>query len=141
MTTPAPDATTFGSIQALLQQQALAPLAVGQPALGMECGFGRRTSNRRPYACPQLLAPYDGQSLPSQASFRLVDCQDISPDGFSFLSASEPEGRYVIIALGQVPFSFFSAEIVRVERLAGPMDEQLRVHCRFLRCIGRQGSA
>lgn len=141
MTTPAPDATTFGSIQALLQQQGLAAVAVPQPARGVEQGFGRRTSNRRPYACPQLLAPYDGQSLPPQAAFRLVDCQDISPSGFSFLSANEPQSPFVMIALGQVPFSFFSAEIVRVEPLTGQADEQMRVDCRFLRCIGRQGSA
>ena len=137
------DASFFGSIHSLLQQQAESaarPLGARR-AHPEERVFDRRASNRRPYNCPQLVAPYDGRSLPAQAAFRLVDCQDISPSGFSFLSESVPDYQYLVIALGIVPFAFFSAEIVRVEQLPGPAAESIRVGCRFLQRIGTRGSS
>jgi hypothetical protein len=46
----------------------------------------RRASNRQPFDCTQLLAPFRGDRLPSQSEFRPFVCQDLSAGGFAFLS-------------------------------------------------------
>ena len=91
----------------------------------------RCTQVRRPYQCVQLLAPYDEIQLPSQADFRQVQCQDLSENGFSFMSYRRPESRFVIVALGAVPFLFFVAEIVHIESVTVPSEYEFKIGCRF----------
>jgi hypothetical protein len=95
----------------------------------------RRDIERHAYRCVQLVAPFDGQQLPEQREFQQVMCHDLSPQGFSFLVGDRPVTRQVIVALGQVPFKFLVAEVVRVapgEREDGAM---YKVGCRFVRRI------
>lgn len=122
MSTNFDDATFFDMIHRLLGEQDEPPPAE------------RRQGSRRPFDCVQLLAPYEG-ALPAQADFRLVRCQDISPHGFSFVAEREPHYRFVIVALGTIPFTFFVAEIMRVT----PQDfgAPLLVGCRFVRRLGK----
>jgi hypothetical protein len=101
----------------------------------------RRSAQRHAYNCIQLLAPYDGERLPTQADFQHVSCLDLSSTGFSFCTRSRPESKFVIIALGEVPFLFFVAEILHVN--AVNKDGMLNHHvgCRLLRRIERKQDA
>ena len=96
-------------------------------------GDERRDGARRSYDCVQLLAPYDANLLPKQEDFRQVQCRDLSPRGFSFLSYRQPATDHVVVALGAVPFKFFVAKIVH----SGPSESELNgnhlVGCRFVR--------
>ena len=121
MSTPlAAEANLFSMIHALLDEQA--PVGVVE----------RRAGDRRAYACPQLLAPYDGWTLPRQSEFRLVQCQDLSPSGFSFVSKRRPDYEYLIIALGSVPFSFFSAQVMHAKTTSALPAGLYVVGCKFL---------
>ena len=128
--TPATDAELelFKTVGELLKEQ------------GVEAGKERRTQVRRPYQCVQLLAPYDGSKLPAQADFRQVLCQDLSENGFSFMSYRRPETRFVIVALGAVPFLFFVAELVHIESITGSADYEFKVGCRFTQRVDNPSS-
>jgi hypothetical protein len=90
-----------------------------------------RAVSRRPFDCLQLLAPYDGVRLPSQSEFRPVACQDLSPGGFSFVVSERAEFDSVVVALGQVPFKFFTAQIQNQSRVRHKGRIAYRVGCRF----------
>ena len=121
MSTPlASNANLFSMIHALLDEQ---------ESIG---AVERRGGDRRAYACPQLLAPYDGWTLPKQSEFRLVQCQDLSPSGFSFVSKRRPEYEYLVIALGAVPFTFFSAQVMHAQTTAAASGTSYVVGCKFL---------
>jgi hypothetical protein len=98
-------------------------------------GRERRRSARRSYECEQLLAFYDGRTAPPPTDFRPVLCHDLSPGGFSFFADQRPPTGFVVAALGNVPFSFFAAEVlsVRPDHQAG--GEGCLVGCRFVRRI------
>ncbi len=42
----------------------------------------QRSSERRAFSCLQLLAPFDGERMPSQAEFAPQRCHDLSPSAF-----------------------------------------------------------
>jgi hypothetical protein len=90
-----------------------------------------RASGRRLFDCQQLLAPYDGNRLPSQSEFRPVACQDLSPGGFSFLLSQPAEFEAVVVALGQVPFKFFTAQVQNQSRVRHKGRIAYRVGCQF----------
>jgi hypothetical protein len=90
-----------------------------------------RASGRRQFDCQQLLAPYDGARLPSQSEFRAVACQDLSPGGFSFLLPERAEFEAVVVALGQVPFKFFTAQVQNQSRVRHRGRMAYRVGCQF----------
>jgi hypothetical protein len=117
------DAALFDMVHSLLREQ--------QPETERE----RRGGRRRSFNCAQLLAPYDGRQLPAQADFRLERCLEISPTGFSFVTSVPPRTTFVVIALGAVPFKFFSARVMHV----GAADEtdagEFRVGCKLLQRI------
>ena len=103
---------------------------------GTEPTQERRGRERRRYACTQLLAPYDQGALPQQADFRQVKCHDISPTGFSFRSYRRPQTEHVVVALGAIPFKFFAAEIVRVDRVQSENGLEYLIGCRFIQRLG-----
>jgi hypothetical protein len=96
----------------------------------------RRGEPRRPFDCDQLIAPYDGQRLPGAAEFFHARCCDLSPRGFSFCTDEPPTNHYVIAALGRVPFTYVTAEVLRVEALEPGAHMGYRIGCRF---VGRLG--
>lgn len=114
------DSNLFSMIHSLLDEQ----IPVGT--------VERRGGERRAYSCQQLLAPYDGWTLPRQAEFRLVQCQDISPSGFSFISKRRPEYEHLVVALGAVPFTFFAAQVMHAKTIAATPGQPYLVGCRFL---------
>ena len=95
-------------------------------------GSDRREGDRHEFACEQYIAPYVGGVLPKQTDFRLVRCQDLSPNGFSFLTAELPECEYLVVALGTCPYIFMSAHVVHCasQWIAGV--EVFNIGCRFV---------
>lgn len=104
-------------------------------------GADRRTNDRRAYECMQLVAPYDGESLPAQEAFRQERCNDLSSSGFSFVTGRRPATSKIVVALGQVPFLFFVAEIVRVHEVESEYGDEFFVGCRFLHRVLPQRQA
>jgi len=113
------DAGFFGMIHELVEQQ-------------LQGTKEQRSEARHAYECIQLVAPKNGLDLPSAADFSQVYCHDLSPKGFSFYYPRRPDFKKLIIALGKVPFSFFSAEVVRCSRVEDSQDEEYLVGCRFV---------
>ncbi len=95
-----------------------------------------RAAGRRPFDCQQLLAPYDGDRLPSQSEFRPVACHDLTPGGFSFVSPEKVEFDQLVVALGQVPFKFFTAQVQNQTRMRLKGRLGFRIGCRFTGRIG-----
>ena len=91
----------------------------------------RRHSDRRPYDCVQLLAPFDGEILPQQHEFYHVKCLDLSPSGIAFTTRNPPQWPQMVIALGQAPFTFVVARIVQVVPLEQP--GLVKIGCEFQR--------
>lgn len=95
----------------------------------------RRGGERRAFPFMQLLSPYDGVQLPGTEQLRVVRCHDLSPNGFSFRAKEPLQVRHVIIGLGRIPFQFFVADVVRMERVETPEGSCYHMGCRFVRRI------
>jgi len=93
----------------------------------------RRRGERRDYECVQLLAAFDGQELPGQQDFQHERCCDLSPQGMSFLTRRPPNQPFLVVALGEVPFTFVVAKIIRVTPLEQP--GLVKIGCEFQRKI------
>jgi hypothetical protein len=91
----------------------------------------QRAANRKAFACQQLLAPFDGHRLPSQSEFRPMVCQDLSAGGFAFVAPQRVEFDQLVVALGQVPFKFFTARVQNQSRVRLKGGLGFRVGCRF----------
>lgn len=91
----------------------------------------RRRHQRCLFQHYQLIAPFDGENMPGAEAFRSVLCQDLSQSGLSYFSPIAPQSRYVVIALGKVPFRFMLSEVVRAEPTSRGLGQYL-VGCRFL---------
>jgi len=92
----------------------------------------RRRQPRSKYDCVQLVAEYDGFTMPSQAEFRRAHCRDLASGGFSFFAERPPETERLIVALGPVPFTFFVAEVVRVTQADVDLTGSYLIGCRFV---------
>ncbi|HJN08793.1 MAG: hypothetical protein QGG09_16510 [Pirellulaceae bacterium] len=104
-------------------------------------GSDRRTDDRRPYERWQLVAPYDGESLPEQDAFREKRCIDLSSSGLSFFSARRPVTSHVVVALGQDPFLFFVAEIVHIHEVESHNGTEFFVGCNFQNRVDYEGES
>ena len=92
-----------------------------------------RRSTRKSFSCIQLIAPYDGRQLPSQAEFQPQLCHDLSPSGFSFWQPLPLAATNLIVALGEIPFIFLVTEIVHQEYEPHGEPGGWRIGCRFTR--------
>lgn len=92
----------------------------------------RRTGERMAFRCIQLLAPYDGQTLPAQEDYSRVRCHDLSPSGFSYLADARPAALKLVAALGRTPFRFFIAEVVNQRVVERDGRRKILVGCRFV---------
>jgi hypothetical protein len=89
----------------------------------------QRAAQRRRFDRIQLMAPFDGMRLPGQSEFRPIECRDLSSGGFSFVVTRRADFDELVVALGQVPFKFFTARVQNQTRLRG--GRGYRVGCRF----------
>ena len=92
----------------------------------------RRATPRTNYDCVQLIAPYDGITMPSQAEFRRAHCRDLASGGFSFFAEQPPEADKLIVALGAVPFNFFVADVVCVKQADVDSTGSYLIGCQFV---------
>lgn len=91
----------------------------------------QRGGDRHNYQCLQLIAPVINGKLPDQSQFRRVQCLDLSQSGFSYLASEPPTEENLIVALGSVPFTFLSAQVMHHKPIGrGDVPEYL-VGCRF----------
>lgn len=111
----------------------VAPAPVAAEPDVLPSGGNRRNAARRSFEFMQQVAPYHGGMLPGKASFREVECVDISATGFSFLSSQLPDFDSVVVALGVAPRQVHVwAQIVnrfQVDDGAAPL---YRIGCRFV---------
>ncbi|MGI8980149.1 MAG: hypothetical protein ACR2FY_13070 [Pirellulaceae bacterium] len=125
-----PSQTCAALAEQLLQQHQggipIEEVIIGKPE-------DHRRSPRRNFACWQLVAEYDGVTLPAQEDFQLRLCQDISPGGVSFLSNVRPQSEDLIIALGQIPFIFFHVNFAHAVRRRDLEGHPLQIGCRFIK--------
>ncbi|HET6879774.1 MAG TPA: hypothetical protein VFI31_06455 [Pirellulales bacterium] len=133
---PAPTETSEGRLgseravaafpRATVRPQAEEPIAAPS-------GKDRRISSRRAFEFRQRVAPYHGGLLPGKASFREVECQDISSTGFSFLSSQLPDFDSIVVALGAAPeLVYLQAQIVNRFEVADGPAPLYRIGCRFV---------
>jgi hypothetical protein len=95
----------------------------------------RRNAPRRSYRVTQLIAPYDGTTLPLPGTFCPVRCRDISQSGVSFVLPDRPAFDHVVVALGTPPdLLYLTAKVVRSWRPAA-LRGDWEVGCRFLRKV------
>jgi hypothetical protein len=98
----------------------------------LSCNSARRNRGRNSFDCVQRLAPLSSDELPPMAAFEDVKCQDLSPGGFSFLSAIAPEHEDYVVELGKSPVLIYvTARVVHVSELRLRSQSQYLVGCRF----------
>ena len=91
----------------------------------------RRSAPRKAYKTGQLLAPYINGERPRQSDFKLVECNDLSAGGFSFVTEGDESANEFVVALGAAPFQFFVVQVAN-RRLAPNADNgRILVGCRF----------
>jgi hypothetical protein len=93
----------------------------------------RRNAPRRIFDCWQLVAEFDGETLPVQQDFQLQLCHDISAGGISFLAEVRPRSENLVIALGVIPFVFFHVRFVRAVRRNDLEGSPLQIGCQFVK--------
>jgi hypothetical protein len=127
-TTPPPETAAFNELHELLAQSV---------RNGDTHQHERRRDQRYPFCRVQLMAPCGDDCLPSSSDFRQVQCSDLSPRGFSYLAQEPPNFKYLIVALGDVPFKFFIAEIrhILAQRKSIEEPERYLIGCRFVRRV------
>lgn len=91
-----------------------------------------RQSPRRVFRYRQLIAPIHGSIMPSRRKFFQVACEDISAGGLCIIMDSIPDFKKLVVALGRAPgFSFFTAEIVRINEKYIGDDKVYIIGCQF----------
>lgn len=93
----------------------------------------QRKCPRHAYVCRQLVAPYDGVRLPQQDEFDWAMFKDVSSTGISFLAASKPATKQLVVAVGPAPFTFLIVEIVRTSKRDDLENHPYHIGCRILR--------
>ena len=79
----------------------------------------RRKSARQSFVGWQLVADYDGLTLPIDSDFYRVQVQNISTGGMAYLSSRKPMKKYLLVTLnsgvasliGRVVWTFWRADL------------------------------
>ena len=131
-TSASPSLTCAELAEQLLQQFQQGKSTVYVPAANPR---ERRKTRRRNFVCWQLVAEFDGSTLPTQQDFQLRLCQDISAGGIAYLARERPKTENLVIALGAIPFVFFHVRFIRAVRRKDLEDQPLQIGCRFVKRI------
>lgn len=102
-----------------------------------ETTIQRRRSPRYAFQTIQRIAPVTPDRKPESRDFVPVRCHDISRGGFSFYYDEKPAFRQLValVTAGQKCL-YLTAEVVHIQKVAGPNGDQYLVGCRF---TGRRG--
>lgn len=91
---------------------------------------------RRQFRRKQRIARYEGGALPDPSQYREVLCQEISVEGFTFISREPIDYHGLVVALGAPPnYTFMGAEVVQATPVAQEYGGGLKVECRFTQRI------
>lgn len=92
----------------------------------------RRDDPRHLFRVSQLVAFYTPPQKPNAAAFQQVEFEDLSAQGVSFFLSEPPAQSQVVIALGDVPFTFLIAEMVSSQPIRRGDELLYRIGCRFI---------
>ena len=96
-------------------------------------GLERRGNNRHDFSRVQWIAPFVEGRLPGEKEFKQVACHDLSTSGFAFYASQRPNSMLLVVALGNRPYTYVLAEIVRVTPVHTEPGAKLVVGCQFVR--------
>lgn len=102
----------------------------------------RRTNDRRSFNGTQRMATYIGGRVPGPDEFRPIECYDLSPSGFSFLSDRLPEANSLVVSLGDAATfeTLLTADVVTVAPAPAGAQTRYRIGCRFTGRVNRTAS-
>ena len=95
-------------------------------------GTDRRKRGRNSYVYGQLVADYDGQSMPLKSDFYSVTFLNLSRMGAAFLSPRKPSTDQLVIVLGKSQV-YVIAQVVRTFYRTDIGDPVFEVGCEFVR--------
>jgi hypothetical protein len=92
-----------------------------------------QSSPRKTYQFFQRIAPVYNRSLPSEANYFNVECNDISRGGISFYLKRPPGCKYFAIVLGQGPSStIMFGRVVNSKEVNHDNHRMYLVGCQFI---------
>jgi hypothetical protein len=92
----------------------------------------RRGRRREQYTPVQLIAPLGATGLPEIDQFRSINCRDLSPTGFSFVTDDPPTVDKLVVALGVQPnIVYLVAEVVHRTPVGAARQYEYLVGCQF----------
>ena len=123
------------------QQQTVRVLLCGTPFVSKSgesldrprAGKDMRSSPRKSFSFPQMIAPVTAEGgTPKPGEFMVVECNDISAGGISFVLDYRPEFKEAVIVLGSPPnVTSVVAEIVRISTTTRDGRIAYLIGCRF----------
>ncbi len=111
----------------------------GQACLPVEKqpSLSRRRTDRT-----QRVAPFINGHFPEPDMFREIDCEDISPAGFTYLLPERPEYDKVLLALGRDrDRAYTTASVQQCRNIGSDAAPLYRVSCRFTSPVERFAEA
>lgn len=96
-------------------------------------------AEKRQFRRKQRIARYDGGPLPDPSEYREVLCQEISIEGFTFITREPIDFQSLVVALGAAPsYTFMGAELVKATPVAQEYGGGHKVECRFTERIAER---
>jgi hypothetical protein len=98
--------------------------------------------NRRKSDNRQRIAPFVDGQFPDAEMFHAVDCEELSPQGFTFLVEERPSYDAVLLALGEErERSYTSASVKHCRNIGNEAAPMYRVTCQFTVPVDRFAEA
>jgi diguanylate cyclase (GGDEF)-like protein len=98
--------------------------------------------SRRKSDCPQRIAPFVDGKFPDRDLFHLVNCEDLSPQGFTYLLPEAPGYDKVLLALGEDrDRAYTSATVKHCRNIGSDSAPVFRVTCEFVVPVDRFADA
>ena len=98
----------------------------GESFLPIEKSYGRKKSEKS-----QRIAPFVDGKFPDADMFYSVDCEELSPQGFTFLAPEKPAYDKVLWARDEQNRAYASASVHDCQNIGTEATPLYRVSCRF----------
>lgn len=107
--------------------------AAASAAFPVPINRDRRRRQRLAYPYRQRIAPIIDGRLPAKSEFAEMQCNDIAPGGFSFVSTRPPESEMLVVALGTPPnLTYLTAQVAHVTRTQRGREHVYLVGCSYV---------
>lgn len=91
-----------------------------------------KRSKRRSFKRLQRIAACVDDRFPEEVMFREIECEDVSPTGFSYLLPEVPEGDRVVMSLGGgANLTYMTATVKSSSNLGTDSNPMFRIVCEF----------